>query len=102
VSQGTSFNWQARRLQHHIEPVVPVERFGTIEQAIRVGTHYDLLVLDGAPHSTVATLKIAHAAELVVLPTGLALDDLEPSVLLAHELVKKGVPRQKIAFAFAG
>jgi chromosome partitioning protein len=33
------------------------------------------------------------------LPTGLALDDLEPSVLLAHELVKKGVSKNKLAFA---
>lgn len=99
VSQGTSFNWQARRLQNRIEPVVAVERFGSVEQALKFQDHYDLLVLDGAPHATAATLKIAEAVNLVVLPTGLSLDDLEPSVLLAHELVKKGVPRKKIAFA---
>ena len=38
---------------------------------------------------------------LVVLPTGLALDDLEPTVLLAHELVKHKVPRSKIALALS-
>src|SRR5215203_4751375 len=32
VSQGTSFNWQARRLQNTVEPAVAVERFGTVEQ----------------------------------------------------------------------
>ncbi len=31
VSQGTSFNWQARRLQHSRDPVIAVERFGTVE-----------------------------------------------------------------------
>ncbi len=31
VSQGTSFNWQSRRLQAGIEPVIAVERFGTVE-----------------------------------------------------------------------
>jgi chromosome partitioning protein len=99
VSQGTSFNWQARRLQHEITPNVPVERFGSVEAAVKVAEHYDLLILDGAPHSTASTLKIAQASSAVVLPTGLALDDLEPAVLLAHELVQKGIAREKIAFA---
>jgi chromosome partitioning protein len=98
VSQGTSFNWQARRLQNSIEPVISVERFGTVEQALKVASQYDLLILDGPPHSSGGTLRIAQAADLAVLPTGLSLDDLEPSVLLAHELVKKGTPREKLAF----
>ena len=101
ISQGTSFQWQARRLQNSLEPVVPVERFGTVEQALRVATQYDLLIFDGPPHSSAGTLKIAEASDLVILPTGLALDDLEPSVLLAHELAKKGVDRKKIVFALA-
>jgi chromosome partitioning protein len=76
VSQGTSFNWQSRRLQAGIEPVIPVERFGTVEQALKTGIHYDLLILDGPPHSTAGTLKIAAASLLTILPTGLSLDDL--------------------------
>lgn len=99
VSQGTSFNWHTRRLQAGIEPVVAVERFGTVQQALKIASHYDLLVLDGAPHSTSGTLLIAEASDLLILPTGLALDDLEPSVLLAHELVKKGIPKSKLIFA---
>ena len=99
VSQGTSFNWQARRLQSSLEPVIPVERFGTVEQAIKGSSLHDLVILDGPPHSTVGTLKIADVAQMVVLPTGLSLDDLEPSVLLAYEIVKKGIPKQKIIFA---
>jgi chromosome partitioning protein len=99
ISQGTSFSWQARRLQHTLEPVIPVERFGTVDQALKKTDGYGLIILDGAPHSTAATLKIAEAASLALLPTGLSLDDLEPSVLLAHELVKKNVPRGKLAFA---
>ena len=99
VSQGTSFNWQARRLQNTLEPVIPVERFGTVEQAVKGSGQHDLLILDGPPHSTAGTLKIADVSEMVVLPTGLSLDDLEPSVLLAHEIVKKGILKLKIAFA---
>lgn len=97
IGQGTSFSWQQRRLQSGLEPVVPVERFGTVDQALKVAPHYDLLVLDAPPHSTAGTLRIGEAADLLVLPTGLAIDDLEPTVLLAHELAKRGVT--KIVFA---
>jgi len=100
IQQGTSFNWQARRLQRELEPAVPVERFGTVAQALKVVAPYDLLVLDGPPHATMGTLHIAEASRLTVLPTGLALDDLEPSVLLAHELVRKGVPASRLVFVF--
>ena len=48
---------------------------------------------------TAGTLRIAQAADLVVLPTGLALVDMEPSVLLAHELLKRSVVKTKLAFA---
>jgi chromosome partitioning protein len=99
VSQGTSFSWQARRLQHQIEPAIPVERFGSLDQVLRMIERYDLVILDGPPHSTAGTFKIAQACDLVILPTGLSLDDLEPSVLLAHELLKKGIPKQKLVFA---
>lgn len=101
VSQGTSFNWQSRRLQSGLEPVIAVERFGTVEQALKIGDHYDLVILDGPPHSTAGTLKIAGACLLTILPTGLSLDDLEPSVLLAHELRKRGTPSSKIVFALS-
>ena len=97
VSQGTSFDWHVRRLQ--LQPSVAVERFGTVEQALKARAHYDLLVMDGAPHSTVATLKIVEPSTLAVLPTGLSLEDLKPQVLLAHELVKKGIDKRKLVFA---
>jgi chromosome partitioning protein len=76
-----------------------VERFGNVEQAMKVAPHVDLLILDGPPHSTAGTLRIAQASDLVILPTGLSLDDMQPSVLLAHELVKKAITKDKIAFA---
>src|SRR5712691_2623622 len=53
----------------------------------------------GAPHSTAATLKIVEPSTLAVLPTGLSLEDLKPQVLLAHELIRKGISKQKLVFA---
>jgi chromosome partitioning protein len=99
ISQATSFKWRTRRLQSRVEPDVPIEQFGRVEQVLKVIDQYDLIVLDGAPHATAATEQIARASDLVVIPTGLAVDDLEPGVLLAHDLVKAKIPRQRIVFA---
>ena len=99
ISQATSFQWRTRRLQNKIEPDVPVEQFGTVEKALALAEQYDMLILDGAPHSTSATRAIAQASQLTVIPTGLSLDDLPPAVVLAHDLVKHGVAREKIVFA---
>jgi chromosome partitioning protein len=99
VSQGTSFDWHVRRLQQNLKPSLAVERFGTVDQALKAKAHHDLIVLDGAPHSTASTLKMVEASTLAVLPSGLSLEDLKPQVLLARELVKKGVKKQKLIFA---
>ena len=83
VSQATTYDWRSRRL----------------DQALKIAAHYDLLVLDGAPHATQATKQIADASDLVIIPTGLALDDLRPGVRLAHDFVKARIAPQKIVFA---
>ena len=98
VSQATSFHWRSRRLQRGLEPDISVEQYGRVEQSLKIAEQYDLLILDGAPHATQATLHIAQASHLVILPTGLAIDDLQPSVQLAHELATH-VPRQRLVFA---
>lgn len=98
ISQGTSTDWKQRREQGSLEPEVAVEPFRTVAQAIKVAEMYDLIVFDGPPHSMSGTLEIGKASALTILPTGLSLDDLRPSVMLAHELVDKGIPPRKILF----
>jgi chromosome partitioning protein len=98
ISQATSFHWRSRRLQRALEPDISVEQYGRVDQALKIAEQYDLLILDGAPHATQATLQIAKASHLVLLPTGLAIDDLQPGVQLAHELVHH-IPRQQLVFA---
>lgn len=100
ISQSTSFTWLQRRLANKYTPVVAVETFGTVASALKVADAYDLMVFDGAPHATKATAEIARHADLVILPTGLSIDDLEPTVLLANALTsKEGVPLERIAIA---
>jgi chromosome partitioning protein len=101
VSQITSTAWKKRRDCAGIDPEVAVEPFRTVSQALSVRDAYDLLILDGPPHSMAGTKEIARNSDLVVLPTGLSLDDLQPTVLLAHELVDAGIPADRIAFVLS-
>lgn len=99
ISQGTSVDWKKRRESNTITPEIAVEPFRTVTQALKHADVHDLMVLDGAPHSMQGTLEIAKASNLVILPTGLSLDDLKPSILLAHELTAAGITEDKITFA---
>jgi chromosome partitioning protein len=99
ISQGTSTDWKQRREQHRLQPEVAVEPFRTVGQALKVASLYDLLVFDGPPHSMAGTLEIARASNFVVLPSGLSLDDLKPTMLLAHELVEAGIDTDRIVVA---
>jgi chromosome partitioning protein len=99
ISQGTSTDWKKRRDRNGIEPEVAVEPFRTVAQALKVKNLYEMLILDGPPHSMSGTLDIAKASTLVVLPTGLSLDDLRPTIMLAHELIENNIPLNKIYFS---
>lgn len=102
INQSSSFTWLQRRLSRGITPEVAVETFGTVASALKVADAYDLMIFDGAPHATKATAEIARQADLVILPTSLSLDDLEPTVLLANSLTsKEGVPVERIAIALS-
>lgn len=98
-SQITSNRWaEQRRNIANIEPQIITEVFSTTHQALAKASDFDLMVIDGAPHATRGTQEAAEYSDLVVLPTGSSLDDLEPSVLLANELAKS-LNSEKIVFA---
>ncbi|MGR6862649.1 ParA family protein [Aliivibrio salmonicida] len=100
INQSTSFTWLQRRLTNKIEPTIAVEAFGNAGQALKQADNYDLFIIDGAPTASRATNEVAQIADLIIIPTGLALDDLEPSVILANNLKKEGISTNKICFVF--
>ena len=99
TQQTTCVNWTARRAQNGIEPQIRSEPFRTVDQALHDAPYFDLYIFDGAPHSSVETQKACQAADMVIIPTSEGVDDLEPSVVLANNLMQKGIPANKIAFA---
>ena len=99
VNQSTSYQWQQRRLQAGIEPVISVECFGSVAQAMKQGNQYDVMIFDGAPQANKTTWQVAEIGDLIIIPTGLSVDDLQPSVILANSLNAAKIPVSKIAFA---
>lgn len=100
TSQATSYHWHSRRLAQHLQPEIAVEQFARVQPALKLAVAYDLVVLDGAPHARDSTLEIARASDLVILPSGVSLDDLEPTVRLAHELKGANIPITKLIVVF--
>ena len=100
ISQGTVTSWNARRMQNKIEPGVSVEQYNNVNTAVRQSQNFDVLIFDGAPHSSKQTLQIAKASGLVIIPTGTALDDLIPTINLANELIIEKIERDQIVIVF--
>ncbi len=100
TQQGTSTKWKARRDRAALQPEVPVEKFATTERAIREADRFDLVILDGPAHAEQGGRVMAKASDLVLMPTGYGLDDLEAQVEAAYELESSGISREKIWFVF--
>jgi chromosome partitioning protein len=100
TQQGTSVDWHRTRLHAGIEPAVSAEAYATADQALKEAARYDLLIIDGPARTSKGTLAIARVADLVVQPSGPSVDDLRPAVREFHALLKEGVPKNKLTFAF--
>lgn len=99
ISQGTVTEWNRVRMKHQVAPTIAVEQFMMVKDALKQEAHYDLLIFDGEPHSTKKTLDIAQESDFIIMPSGVTLDDLLPTIKLAHEFKKNGIDRKKIGIA---
>ena len=100
TGQGSTAKWKARRDQHGIEPEIPVEKYATVARAIKDAEHYDLMVLDGPAFAERRGLSMARVSELIIMPTGYSLDDMEPQIETAYGLEDSGINPAQIVFVF--
>jgi chromosome partitioning protein len=96
TKQLTSVKWAEIRKQAGLEPVIDAAPF--VQPTAMRREDYNLIVADGRPDSDQSSLDIALLSDLVVIPTGLPLDDLEPQLAFGMELIAKGVPKERIVF----
>ena len=70
------------------------------KEAVKESNQYKHTVFDGAATASVSTMIIAKQSDLILIPTGLSKDDLDPNIQLAYELIEEGVNKDKIFIVF--
>jgi chromosome partitioning protein len=97
AQQETLKRWAERRDEYGAGPDVAVRSYETASEAITSAAgENQLLIIDTAPRASRGTLEIARRADLVVQPTGPGIDDLDPAILLFHELSRAGIPGDRL------
>ncbi|HAV1239644.1 TPA: ParA family protein [Salmonella enterica] len=96
--QQTSAKWAERRDNAGISPAVETGVYRRHDVALKAANNYPCLIVDTRPFVDISSLDIARQSDLVVIATGTSLDDLEPSLLLGHELVHKGIPHNRLFY----
>jgi chromosome partitioning protein len=99
--QGTVTKWKVRRDRAKLTPEIPVEKFATVERAIREAERYDLIIIDGPAFAEKGGKVMASKSDLVLMPTCYGLDDLEAQVEAAYELEAEGIDHNRIWFVFS-
>ena len=99
--QGSTTKWKSRRDKNGILPEIPVEKYATVDRAISDAENFDLMVLDGPAFAERGGLTMAQASDLVLMPTGFSLDDMEPQVETAYDLQTAGIDLEKVMFVFS-
>ena len=99
VKQKTSTDWAAIRMSAKVKPEIQAEAFTQVKAALRQRDQFDLMIMDGRPDSDVSTLELAREANMIIVPVGVSVDDLQPQVRFANELRSKGIDKRQIFFA---
>lgn len=101
LKQKTTTEWNCIRMEQNHTPALAVEPFAKVKDVLKHDGHYDLIIFDGVGQADAQTLEIAKASDFIIMPTGVSRDDLVPQVKLAHEFRKKGIAKERIAFALS-
>lgn len=96
TKQLTSVDWCKTRSDNGISPAIVGEPYNRPTQLRK--EPFDLVVADGRPDSDQSSMEIARLSDLIIIPTGLPLDDLKPQLMFANELVQKGIDKERILF----
>ncbi len=97
-SQQTAFKWAERRFENNHLPTIEVALYSDPKTALKAANSTDVLIIDGKAFADTHAKVIALKSDLVIIPVGVSIDDLEPSLSLAVDLINNGVDRESILF----
>ncbi|MFT5716348.1 MAG: chromosome partitioning protein [Oleiphilaceae bacterium] len=97
-AQQTFFKWSERRKELGVTPTIEVALYSDPKTALKAAANCDVLIVDGKAFADKHAFAIAKSSDLIVIPVGVSMDDLEPSLKLAVDLVNSGINRASILF----
>nr|WP_321484583.1 ParA family protein [uncultured Cohaesibacter sp.] len=97
-SQAIAYRWSQWRKENAMKPDIDARPYESPKQVLADAGNYHIVIVDGAPNASRDTLRVAQAADVVIIPTGTSRDDLIPTVQLANELEKNGISPGTIVF----
>jgi chromosome partitioning protein len=93
--QQTVVEWEKLRRASGLSTIL-VEPFREMAGALASCHEGELLIIDAPAGVSRSTLEIARNSDLIVQPSGGSVDDLRPGVLLFHELLQAGIPKERM------
>lgn len=96
--QLTSARWAETRLAR-ANVQIPTHSFRSINMALPMLNSADMLIIDTPGYITEETDDIATLSHLVILPTGVSTDDLHPTLSLVEDLIRRGLPKERLVIA---
>ena len=99
ISQATSFQWRTDASKTTLNPMSPLSNSEALPRPLRLPINTTCSFWTESRTAPVRRRHIAEQSQLIVIPTGLSLDDLTPAVVLAHDLVKTVFLGKKSVFA---
>jgi chromosome partitioning protein len=101
VNQRTATNWAEARKRNGVKPEIRVDFVDLDEEPdfrlAELAADFDVVIFDAPGWTDTNTLALAQISDLCVLPTGLFVDDLYPTMMLVHELNNHGIDPRRIA-----
>lgn len=97
--QASVVAWERARERNTAVLPREVVAYKSAAEAIAASGDVELLIIDMPAPATQDTLWAAEHSHLVVQPTGPSADDLRPAIVTFHELVRAGVPKDRLVMA---
>ena len=97
-TQQTANMWAQRRKENGYQPDIEVRVTPRSEIPAALNGE-DMSILDLPGFADAKTASLAKYCDLFILPTGTGLNDLDTTILVAHELTSHGISNERLYFA---
>ena len=101
-NQQTSVKWNKRRNEHNWKPAINAEAFRDYNDALEFIDDYDIIIIDTKGYTDTETVALAKISDLIIHPSGLSLDDKEPTFITCNTLVANGIAKESLLIVLVG